>query len=163
MSKILARTLTLAALTAALCGSVAAQAAKPINLALFTPIQIFRDSEQIEGFRFNLFYGRNAGGGGLDLGLVNHQTGAFTGVQWGAGNIAEATFLGWQAGFINYAKAEMKGVQSGVVNIAGSVKGLQWGLVNYTKRMEKGLQIGLANIIESNGWFPFMVLVNGRF
>jgi hypothetical protein len=163
VSKTFARTLTLAALTTALCGSVAAQAAKPINLALFTPIQIFKDSEQIEGFRFNLFYGRNAGGGGLDLGLVNHQTGAFTGVQWGGGNIAEGNFLGWQNGFINYAKAEMKGVQSGVVNYAGSMKGVQFGLVNYAKRMEKGLQIGLANIIESNGWLPFMIIVNGKF
>ena len=163
MQKVLVRTLALAVLALALAAPPTARADKPINLALFAPIQIFKDSETIEGFRFNFFYGRNANMAGLDLGLVNHVTGNFTGLQWGGGNIVEGNTLGWQSGFINYTKGQVKGLQSGVVNIAGSVKGVQWGFVNYTKRMEKGLQIGLANIIESNGWFPFMVLVNGKF
>ena len=40
------------------------------------------------------------------------------------------------------------------------MNGLQLGFVNYAKTID-GLQIGLLNIAE-NGWFPAMILVNGR-
>ncbi len=82
---------------------------------------------------------------GLQTGLVNFNRQGFTGVQWGFGNVSD-TFTGVQLGFVNYAK---------------SVNGLQFGFVNYTEEIY-GLQIGLANIAR-NGWFPAMILVNGRF
>jgi hypothetical protein len=59
-------------------------------------------------------------------------------------------------------KEEFTGFQSGVVNSARAMKGLQWGLVNHAGTL-KGLQLGLVNIIQSGGWLPFMVLVNGAF
>lgn len=82
---------------------------------------------------------------GLQSGLVNLNKQGFTGVQWGLGNASD-TFTGVQLGFVNYAK---------------SVNGLQFGVINYTEDIY-GLQIGLANIAR-NGWFPAMILVNGRF
>ncbi len=57
----------------------------------------------------------------------------------------------------------MKGLQWGFYNQAERLTGLQLGFVNYINRIDKGLQIGLVNIIESNGWLPIMVIVNGRF
>ena len=51
----------------------------PIQLSLFTPVQIFSDTTSIAGFRFNLLYGRNADMTGFDLGLVNHTTGSVQG------------------------------------------------------------------------------------
>lgn len=41
------------------------------------------------------------------------------------------------------------------------MNGVQFGLVNYARTID-GLQVGILNIAE-NGYFPAMVLVNGRF
>ena len=82
---------------------------------------------------------------GLQSGFINYNKQDFTGVQWGLGNATDS----------------FTGVQLGVVNYARSVNGLQFGLINYTEDIH-GLQIGLANIAR-NGWFPAMILVNGRF
>jgi hypothetical protein len=121
---------------------------KPIQLSLFTPIQIFPESDTIAGFRFNLLYGRNVSMTGLDLGLVNHITrGSFTGLQWSLVGITEGEFKGLQLGVINYAK-QVRGVQFGFVNYAGTIY---------------GLQIGLINIIGQGGWLPVCIIVNGSF
>ncbi len=82
---------------------------------------------------------------GLQGGLVTKNTQTYTGVQWG---------------MVNFSNS-FTGVQAGWVNIAKDVNGLQFGLVNYTENIY-GLQIGLANIAK-NGYFPAMILVNGRF
>ena len=74
---------------------------------------------------------------GVQLGLVNYSSVEFTGLQWGAVNVANS----------------MKGVQLGTVNWAQSATGLQWGLVNYTATAQDLLQIGLVNIIGDNEWF----------
>lgn len=152
-------------LLTAVLGLVSAQPAraeKPVNLSLVTPIQVFNESEAIVGFRFNLFYGRQASMTGLDLGLVNHVTGDLRGVQWGLANIVEGSGMGWQWGAVNYTRGSFVGAQTGAFNYAGTMKGLQFGLVNWAGSMQKGIQIGLANIIERDGWLPFMVIVNGR-
>jgi hypothetical protein len=146
-----------------LLASSGARAEKPINLALFAPLQVFDESETISGFRFNLIYGRQARMSGFDLGLVNHVKSEFLGVQWGFVNIVEGNSLGWQAGFVNYNKGQFLGAQTGVVNYAGTMSGLQFGFVNWAGTMKRGLQIGLANIIEHDGWLPFMVIANGKF
>lgn len=145
-----------------LLASTGARAEKPINLSLFTPIQVFDESETISGFRFNLFYGRQARMSGFDLGLVNHVKSEFLGVQWGFVNIVEGSGLGWQAGVVNYNKGQFLGAQTGFFNYAGNMTGLQFGFINWANTMKRGIQIGLANIIENNGWLPFMVIVNGR-
>ena len=69
--------------------------------------------------------------------------------------------IGAQLGLVNLSIHSATGLQWGFFNQAEYMNGLQLGFVNYAKTIE-GLQIGLLNIAE-NGWFPAMVLVNGRF
>jgi len=140
----------------------AGAAERPINLSLVTPIQIFPDTDSIVGFRFSLLYGRNAAFTGLDLGLVNHTTGQFKGVQFGLVGIAEKGFLGWQDNFVNVTSGKLEGLQFGAVNYAEHVRGLQLGLVNYAGTIS-GIQIGLVNIIRQGGMLPVMIIFNGSF
>ncbi len=71
------------------------------------------------------------------------------------------TIMGAQFGVVNLSMNSTTGLQWGFFNQAEYMKGLQLGFVNYAKNIN-GLQIGLLNIAE-NGWFPAMVIVNGRF
>jgi hypothetical protein len=136
---------------------------KPAQLSLFTPIQIFPEGDDIGIFRLNLIYGRNASATGLDLGLVNHTTGAGSvGLQIGVFSYNESEYTGWQNGFVNAADGDFKGFQWGFVNYARSARGFQWGFVNYAETMY-GLQIGLVNIIREGGIFPVFPIVNWSF
>lgn len=135
---------------------------RPINLSLITPIQIFPDTDSIVGFRFSLLYGRNAAFTGLDLGLCNHTTGPFKGVQFGLVGIAEKGFLGWQDDFVNVTYGKMEGLQVGAFNYAEHARGVQFGLVNYAGTIS-GIQIGIVNIIRKGGMLPIMVIFNGSF
>lgn len=98
---------------------------------------------------------------GLQWGFVNVAD-AVTGVQWGFVNISKDNLTGVQAALVNFAQ-EAKGVQFGLYNQAESFSGLQLGFVNNIRNIDKGLQIGLVNLIQNNGYFPGMILVNGRF
>jgi len=173
MSRTMLLTLT-AAIVAGLTASATAQEAKPINLSLFDPVQIFDRGTAIHGLRVNLIYGNNAEVKGVDLGLVNRSTGDFAGFQWGLANWTEGDFSGWQAGPVNYAAGFMQGVQSGglltmnesgkgvqwsPVNISDNFIGLQFGLVNYAVELN-GLQLGLINIIKKGGMLPFFPIFN---
>jgi hypothetical protein len=53
---------------------------------------------------------------GIDLGMVNWSKVKFTGVQWGAVNVANE-FHGLQLGWVNYAE-NLRGLQLGFVNVA---------------------------------------------
>jgi hypothetical protein len=146
-----------------LLAPLAAQAKeRPINLSLVTPIQIFPDTDSIVGFRFSLLYGRNANFTGLDLGLVNHTTGQFKGVQFGLVGIGEQGFLGWQDNVVNITNGKMEGLQFGAVNYAEHARGVQLGLVNYAGTIS-GIQIGIVNIIRKGGMLPVMIIFNGSF
>lgn len=136
---------------------------KPIQLALFTPVQIFDENVPIAGIRLSLIYGRSVSVTGLDWGLVNHTTtGKSMGVQFGLVGIAEADFVGWQDNWVNVVEGEIEGFQWGVVNYAHYTNGLQLGLVNYSGSM-KGIQIGFVNIIGQGGQFPVFPIVNWSF
>ena len=82
------------------------------------------------------------------------------GAQFGLLSKAENS-TGAQLGFVNISNRAISGVQFGFFNQAEYVHGAQVGFVNYARTIE-GLQVGILNIAE-NGWFPAMVLVNGRF
>jgi len=116
-------------------GSARAEEAKPINLALFTPIQIFPAETSIHGFRLSLLYGVNREMHGLDVGLVNRATGGVAGFQWGVVNWDESTLEGVQLSFVNYLGGKGVGAQLATVNIAEAQTGLQWGFVNYAPRI----------------------------
>ncbi len=136
---------------------------KPIQLSLFTPVQIFPEDVAISGVRLNLLYGRNVYVTGLDLGLVNHTTtGKSVGVQFGFVGLVDSDFKGWQDNNVNIVKGDFEGFQWGVVNYAHYASGFQLGFVNYAGSM-KGLQIGLVNIIGQGGMFPVFPIVNWSF
>ena len=150
--------------------------AKPINLALFNPVQIVDDDTSIHGFRFNLLYGYNQEMHGFDLGLVNRARGSVLGMQWGVANWGESSLTGLQASpFVNYLEGDAVGAQVGAVNIEKAGTGLQFGAVNYAPRIEglqfgfvnitdqlKGLQLGLVNVAR-NGFLPVFVFFNFAF
>ena len=136
---------------------------RPIQLALFTPVQIFPESDTISGVRLNLLYGRNVSVTGLDFGLINHTTtGISKGWQMGFAGWVDSDFVGWQDNSVNVVKGNFKGFQFGVVNYANFTKGFQLGLINYVESMY-GLQIGLVNIIRQEGQFSIFPIVNWSF
>ena len=134
-----------------------------VQLALVNPIQIVPESQSINGFRFNLIYGKNANVTGFDLGLANQTTGKEVGVQWGLVNFTDGGFTGWQDSFVNITKGMSVGLQSGGVNYHdGYFNGLQISIVNYAATL-KGLQIGLINIIGKGGFLPVFPIFNFDF
>ncbi len=138
-------------------------AEKAVNLSLFTPISIAKETDSVTAFRFNLLYGKNTSVQVFDLGLVNHTTsGLSKGLQWGAVNIAEGDFKGLQLATVNYNAGSFEGVQWGVVNHTMNGDGLQFGFVNYAKKIH-GLQIGVINIISQDGFLPVFPIVNWSF
>jgi len=132
---------------------------KPIQLALFNPVQIVPETESISGFRFSLLYGRNANMSGFDLGFVTSTTGNFTGVQWGFVGIVEGNFQGWQDNLVSITNGSFEGLQTGFYNSANYVNGVQFGLFNTAGSM-KGIQLGLLNFIKKGGFMPFFPIVN---
>lgn len=109
----------------ALAPAAFAQETKPINLALFDPVQIFKKDVPIKGFRFNLIYGNNSAMTGLDIGLANWVTGDAVGLQWGIINRVMGDFTGWQTAPIQKTDGFMLGIQSGaLLTMNGSGKGL---------------------------------------
>jgi hypothetical protein len=142
---------------------VGAAQSKPINIALFNPVQIFPEDNSIAGLRINLIYGKNVSMVGLDWGLANHiGTGGFTGLQWGLANICDGNFVGVQGGLLNLSNKNVEGFQYGWYNTGDYVSGFQLGLVNSAGSM-KGLQIGIINIIKTGGQFPVFPIVNWSF
>jgi len=136
---------------------------KPVQLALFNPIQIFPENTSIGGIRISLIYGKNASVSGLDWGLVNYTTsGTSMGWQTGLVGLNEANFVGLQSNFVNVNNQNVEGVQWGFYNHAGYMNGLQLGFINHAGSM-KGLQIGLINIIKTGGQFPIFPIVNWSF
>lgn len=162
LKKICLLTATIISLLVILSSSVFAKE-RPIQVALFTPVQIFPESDVITGLRINILYGRSATVKGLDIGFVNHNTsGISKGFQYGFVGIVDADFVGWQDNAINIVNQNFEGFQSGIVNYAHYASGFQLGFVNYAASM-KGLQIGLVNIIKQGGQFPVFPIVNWSF
>ena len=136
---------------------------KPIQIALFSPLQIFAEEYDITGVRLNLLYGNNSSVTGLDVGLANRTSEKMSyGVQFGVLGIAERGFTGWQYNTVNVCHMEFSGFQLGLVNYVDDANGFMLGVVNYARRL-KGLQIGLFNLIEAGGVAPVLPIVNWAF
>ncbi len=150
-------------LTLVMLWSPAMAEKKPIQLALFTPIQIVPETYAISGIRLSLFYGKNTSVSGFDWGLVTHTTsGMSEGVRLNFVGLSNGDFTGFQWGFVNYVQGSFEGFQWGFVNYSKNANGFQLGLVNYAGRL-KGLQIGLVNIIDQGGQFPVFPIVIWSF
>ena len=173
------RTRSLAAAVALACVFATPLAAQqnPIQLALFTPVQLVPENQSVGVLRLNLIYSVNRSVQYVDLGFVNVTSGgASKGVQWAFVAINQGSFTGWQAAGAAVTRGPFQGLQSGwftsarqgegvqwgLVNTAASWNGLQFGVVNYTQRLH-GVQVGLINIIREGGQFPVFPLVNWSF
>ena len=136
---------------------------KPIQLALFNPVQIAPEESSITGLRLSLLYGKNANMSGIDLGLANITTGDQLGVQWGVVGYNEGNFNGWQDNLVSITKGNFVGLQSGAVTYnASKMNGLQIAVVNYAATLH-GLQLGLINIIGKGGFLPVFPIFNFSF
>ena len=96
MKQLFRFTIVLAVMLVAIFNSSTIAQEKPIQLSLFTPVQIVPEDQSVKGFRFNLIYGKNAAVTGLDIGLVNMTSSLQTGVQWGGVSMTYGGFVGWQ-------------------------------------------------------------------
>jgi len=147
---------------------------KPIQLALFTPVQIVPEKQGVSAFRFSLIYSVNKSVKYVDLGLVNMTSGGpSSGLQWAGVAINKGAFSGWQSALAAVTEGRFEGLQTGVfssaregqglqwsgVNLSDNWKGLQLGIVNYAKHTS-GVQVGLLNIIKQGGQFPVFPIVN---
>ncbi len=147
-----------------------------LQLSLFPPAQIFRESYDVSGLRLSLIYGRNQNVRGLDIGLVNQAVGEAEGLQFGGANWAGG-LRGVQIGAINSAddaesgafqfglfnrSETFKGFQCGVFNMTGEMQGLQLGLINFCENTS-GVQIGLLNFITQSESIIFCPIINAQF
>lgn len=166
----------LASCTLAPVAACAGTGDSPVNLALFSPVQITAEEASVDALRLSLIYGVNHDVQGIDVGLVLRNTGAGVGVQWSLVGLVEGDFTGWQTGLVSSTGGFCQGLQSGLVNSSGSSEGVQWGLVNVSDDHNglqlglvniadgmRGLQIGLVNVIKSKQKFPVLPLVNWSF
>jgi len=156
-------------------GLVAQERTRPIELSLFSPIQIMGPEADIAGIRLS-FYGRNASLQGLDFSIIGHTTGVTRGVQFGFVGLAEGGFQGFQNTFVNISKGPTTGFQLGLYNDAasgdvlqvgvfnrlGSGSGFMLGFVNWADDFV-GLQIGILNVIKASEGHIFLPIVNWRF
>jgi hypothetical protein len=161
MKKLLMFTLVLLAVVLAVAPAQAGD--KPIQIALFSPIQIFKPSESIGGLRLTLIYSDNKNMTGLDWGLVTETRGNLTGVQWTFVGIVEGNATGIQWNFVGMTNGDFSGLKyAAIYNSAEHMEGLQVGLINTAGSM-KGIQLGLINVIHKGGWLPFFPIINGSF
>jgi len=155
-----------------------AQETKPIQLSLWDPVQIHKNTTSVKGFRFNLLYGVNDNMTGVDIGLVNRTTGRLAAFQIGfVGMTGE--LRGWQLNLVNISNGATAGlqgpdavynsavtmtggVQIGLVNRAESFSGLQLGLINVTDTLD-GLQIALLNVVGSREKWKYLPIVSWSF
>ena len=151
---------TVALALAILAAPAAAQG--PIQIALFTPIQIVPQNKGVTAFRFNFIYSVNESVKYVDLGLINLTSGgASTGIQWALVAINKGSFNGWQSALVSQSGSG-EGLQWSGLNMSDNWNGLQLGLINYAKRYH-GVQVGLINIIKEGGAFPVFPIVNWAF
>jgi len=137
-----------ALLVLSLVGTAMAGEAKPIQLALFNPVQMVPAEESIKGVSLGLIYAVNQDVTGLSFVFfgVNEAKGNTKGVEFGLGNWVEGFSHGWQAGFVNRVGSRFVGLQSGILDIVkGDLTGAQLGMVNWAEGYVHGAQAGIFN------------------
>lgn len=141
---------------------VMADGITPIQVSIWSPIQVFPRDWDVVGLRFGGFYSRNRHVYGLDLGLVNRADASSGGIQLGLGNIVSVLKGGdrFSAGSdarFNYARSDKRpahytGMQLGLfLNSADEMRGLQYAWFNDACTM-KGLQLAPLGNFCSDGY-----------
>jgi len=127
----LSRALIAAALATTAATPLVAQG-RPIQLSLFSPVQIVPEDRAVTAVRLNILYTRNTAVRLVDLGLGYNRTtgGPSSGIQWALVSWNDGTFSGWQSGLVAINKGRFVGLQSGGYTSAVNGEGLQWGWVN---------------------------------
>lgn len=150
----------------------------PVQLALFSPVQIFSEDRSVAGLRLSVLLGVNQDVAGLDIAAgVTRTEGTFRGVQLAMANQVEGDCKGLQFGLTNEVDGLLRGIQisalgsnvvggsgaqiSALWNWADSLSGVQIGVLNFGGQM-KGLQLGLLNF-NDNGFLPVFPLFNFGF
>jgi len=148
---------------------------RPVQLAIWPPLQVFPPEDTIHGVRLSL-YGLNQEVQGLDVGIFNRTLGKVVGLQYGIIGYAEGDFTGWQDNMINVSEGKFTGLAWGLgnscndaegfllgfVNMTTAMNGFQLGFINYTRRLH-GLQVGLLNIVKDKEQLPVLPIVNWSF
>ena len=141
----------------------------PLGIGIAAPIQLPFTDTDIYGLRLGGFLGRNRNVYGLDVGVVEMNSGEFAGIQssafsWstrdfcgiqlgGLANVVHGGFHGIQLGSFNLVFAEPTcGIQlGGVLNFNVSVEGVQFGPINWETTNFAGWQVGgLANVVKED-------------
>ena len=146
--------------------SFAQEGHKPIQIALFNPVQVVNQDLSVHGFRLDILYGENQDMVGFDVGIVNKTNGIQRGAQVGIVSITEGEFNGFRANFVNIGGGQMNGYANGTVNVIGggngwingyvniledNYTGLLTGIVNVQSAKQfKGAMLGLVNVVESH-------------
>ena len=138
---------------------VFAEGTKPVQFALWSPVQLFSADNSIKGLRLNLFYTDNQDVSGVTLGAGWAKTsGNMKGASLGAVNWTDGLSFGFKGGILNYAGNRSVGLDIGAVNIGqGDTTGAQLGIVNWNEGFFHGWQCGAVNY--ANG--PFIGFQDG--
>ena len=141
-----------------------AAVAVPNNIDHVTGIDIGIGSttEHVDGVQWNFVWGEAGVVHGVNTAYIVAKSDEVIGLQGALVSINESKVGGIQGGLVNLAHGEVIGLQYGFFNKVGDLHGAQLGFINYAENISKGLHVGLVNIAK-NGWFPVMVIVNGRF
>lgn len=120
------------------------------------------EAGELRGINEAIGYVKVNEGYGINSAWIYARSNEFYGIQGAIVDVNDRHFGGFQGGLVNLAHGKLIGAQLGIYNQVEDLHGVQLGFVNNAHHISKGLQLGIVNIAK-NGWFPVMVLVNGRF
>jgi len=149
--------------------SILASGITPIQVSIWSPVQVFPADWDVIGLRLNGFYGRNSRVYGLDVGLYNHVSVSGGGGALGFnntacdGNALEATILGERAGrcqryyrsgygcgVFGVPSCSYCGLQAGMFNYADRLRGVQCAILGNQAADMKGIQLSLLANVAGN-------------
>jgi hypothetical protein len=148
--------------------TIYAQECSPLQLSLYSAVQLVQKDKIVCGLRLDLPQGNNVEVWGVDAGLVNI-AGAVKGFQIGGVNLLkhrdESASWGIQTGLVNYG-GKLNGIQGGFLN-SSSVNGIQLGLFNgYRNPIDSeddtnGVQLAFSNVSRAMNGVQIGFLGNG--
>ena len=96
---------------------------KPIQLSLFSPVQIYAPERSITGLRLSLLYGKNVNVTGLDLRFRHADDRQPCGRTTSVVGKVDGNATGIQYGFVPWTKGTMTGLQCGFGTVSDHFEG----------------------------------------